>query len=85
MGVQRFGTFLSGMIMPNLAAFIAWGIITALFIQTGWAPNGLVGGFTTDPNAVAPPGLVGPMILVCPGITSDDNRVPGLLVDFKQP
>lgn len=27
----------------------------------------------------------GPLILVCPGITSDDNRIPGLLVDFKQP
>ncbi|MEO7122316.1 MAG: PTS mannitol transporter subunit IICB [Lacisediminihabitans sp.] len=60
--VQRFGTFLSGMIMPNLAAFIAWGIITALFIKTGWAPNGLLGGFTNDPKAVAPTGLVGPMI-----------------------
>jgi PTS system mannitol-specific IIC component len=60
--VQRFGTFLSGMIMPNIAAFIAWGIITAFFIQTGWAPNGLIGGFTTDPDATAPVGLVGPMI-----------------------
>lgn len=30
-------------------------------------------------------GQVGPMIIVCPGITSDDNRIPGLLVDFKQP
>jgi PTS system mannitol-specific IIC component len=38
-GVQRFGTFLSGMIMPNIAAFIAWGFITALFIGTGWLPN----------------------------------------------
>ena len=28
-GVQKFGTFLSGMIMPNIGAFIAWGIITA--------------------------------------------------------
>ncbi len=28
---------------------------------------------------------VGPMILVCPGISSDDHRIPGLLVDFKQP
>ncbi|KHK99491.1 PTS mannitol transporter subunit IIB [Microbacterium mangrovi] len=34
--IQRFGTFLSGMIMPNIAAFIAWGFITALFIATGW-------------------------------------------------
>lgn len=37
--VQRFGTALSGMIMPNIGAFIAWGLITALFIPTGWAPN----------------------------------------------
>lgn len=35
-GVQKFGTFLSGMIMPNIAAFIAWGLLTALFIPTGW-------------------------------------------------
>ncbi|TFD71850.1 PTS mannitol transporter subunit IICB [Cryobacterium sp. Hb1] len=37
--VQRFGTFLSGMVMPNIPAFIAWGLITALFIPTGWTPN----------------------------------------------
>ncbi|GGJ94781.1 PTS system mannitol-specific EIICB component [Lentibacillus kapialis] len=37
--VQRFGGFLSGMIMPNIGAFIAWGIITALFIPDGWIPN----------------------------------------------
>ena len=44
-GVQRFGTFLSGMVMPNIAAFIAWGLITAFFIATGWFPNGILGGF----------------------------------------
>lgn len=43
--VQRFGTFLSGMVMPNIAAFIAWGLITAFFIATGWLPNGILGGF----------------------------------------
>ena len=37
--VQTFGRFLSGMVMPNIGAFIAWGLITALFIPTGWAPN----------------------------------------------
>lgn len=37
--IQRFGSHLSGMIMPNIAAFIAWGLITALFIPTGWLPN----------------------------------------------
>ncbi|WP_426227933.1 PTS mannitol transporter subunit IICBA [Pseudarthrobacter sp. DSP2-3-2b1] len=38
-GVQKFGTFLSGMIMPNMGAFIAWGIITAFFIPAGFTPN----------------------------------------------
>jgi PTS system mannitol-specific IIC component len=37
--VQRFGSFLSGMVMPNIGAFIAWGLITALFIPDGWIPN----------------------------------------------
>lgn len=37
--IQKFGRFLSGMVMPNIGAFIAWGFITALFIGTGWAPN----------------------------------------------
>lgn len=37
--VQSFGRFLSGMVMPNIGAFIAWGLITALFIETGWCPN----------------------------------------------
>ncbi|MEV7635134.1 PTS mannitol transporter subunit IICBA [Pseudarthrobacter enclensis] len=59
--VQKFGTFLSGMIMPNIGAFIAWGLITALFIEKGWLPVPQLGGFgETDgkPNI----GLVGPMI-----------------------
>jgi len=37
--IQKFGRFLSGMVMPNIGAFIAWGLITALFIPTGWLPN----------------------------------------------
>lgn len=49
--VQRFGRFLSGMVMPNIGAFIAWGLITALFIPTGWLPNESLSA------------LVGPMIL----------------------
>jgi PTS system mannitol-specific IIC component len=48
--VQRFGTFLSNMVMPNIPAFIAWGIITALFIPAGFLPNKDIGS------------LVGPMI-----------------------
>ena len=37
--VQKLGSSLSSMIMPNIAMFIAWGLITALFIETGWLPN----------------------------------------------
>ncbi|WP_046213755.1 PTS mannitol transporter subunit IICBA [Paenibacillus wulumuqiensis] len=37
--VQAFGRFLSAMIMPNIGAFIAWGLLTALFIPTGRMPN----------------------------------------------
>ncbi|MEQ1736241.1 MAG: PTS transporter subunit EIIC [Rhodoglobus sp.] len=50
-GIQRFGGFLAGMIMPNIGAFIAWGLITALFIPTGWIPNETIAT------------LVGPIIL----------------------
>lgn len=49
--VQVFGRALSSMVMPNIGAFIAWGLITALFIETGWMPNAslanLVGPMST--------------------------------------
>lgn len=48
--IQRFGSFLAAMIIPNLGAFIAWGLITALFIPVGWLPNEKMAA------------LVGPMI-----------------------
>jgi PTS system mannitol-specific IIC component len=37
--LQQMGGFLAGMVIPNIGAFIAWGLITALFIPTGWIPN----------------------------------------------
>src|SRR6267143_2047723 len=37
--VQRFGGNLAAMVIPNIGAFIAWGLITAFFIPTGWTPN----------------------------------------------
>ncbi|MEW6405212.1 MAG: PTS mannitol transporter subunit IICB [Chloroflexota bacterium] len=49
--LQQFGGFLAGMVIPNIGAFIAWGLITALFIPTGWIPNETFAK------------LVGPMIL----------------------
>ena len=41
--IQSFGRFLSSMVMPNIGAFIAWGLITALFIKVGWI-NLIAGG-----------------------------------------
>jgi PTS system mannitol-specific IIC component len=70
--VQKFGTFLSGMIMPNISAFIAWGLITALFIPTGWvgfdgpveawrwAGSPILGGGEFEGTNYV--GLVGPII-----------------------
>ena len=49
--LQQLGGFLAGMVIPNIGAFIAWGLITALFIPTGWIPNETFAK------------LVGPMIL----------------------
>lgn len=37
--IQNFGRALSSMVMPNIGAFIAWGLLTALFIPSGWWPN----------------------------------------------
>ena len=37
--IQRFGSFLAGMVVPNIGALLAWGLITALFIPVGWIPN----------------------------------------------
>ncbi|MEZ5097541.1 MAG: PTS mannitol transporter subunit IICB [Nocardioides sp.] len=68
--IQRFGTFLSNMVMPNIGAFIAWGLITAMFIDVGWlnlggkghlSPDGWVaeiGGWGNSESG----GIVGPMI-----------------------
>ena len=38
-GVQKFGGFMSRMVMPNIGAFLAWGLVTAFFLATGWTPN----------------------------------------------
>ena len=48
--VQKFGRFLSSMVMPNIGAFIAWGFIAAFFIPAGWFPNETING------------MVGPML-----------------------
>ncbi len=70
--VQKFGTFLSNMVMPNIGAFIAWGLITALFIEVGWLNLGGGDNAWLSPGSwvaeiggwgdYAGGGIVGPMI-----------------------
>ena len=56
--VQLFGRFLSGMVMPNIGAFIAWGLITALFIPTGWWPNESLAALVSPTSTVLLPLLI---------------------------
>ena len=37
--LQKFGSVLAGMVIPNIGAFIGFGLITAFFLETGWTPN----------------------------------------------
>lgn len=56
--VQVFGRFLSGMVMPNIGAFIAWGLITALFIESGWMPNETFAGLVSPMSQMLLPLLI---------------------------
>jgi PTS system mannitol-specific IIC component len=58
-GVQRFGGHLAAMVLPNIGAFIAWGLITALFIPTGWLPNATLGALVTPMITYLLPLLIG--------------------------
>jgi mannitol PTS system EIICBA or EIICB component len=57
--IQRVGGFLAGMVMPNIGAFIAWGLVTALFIPTGWTPNAKLAGLVTPIITSLLPILIG--------------------------
>jgi PTS system mannitol-specific IIC component len=57
--VQRLGGHLAGMVMPNIGAFIAWGLITALFIPTGWLPNKELAGLSEPMVKILLPLLIG--------------------------
>jgi PTS system mannitol-specific IIC component len=59
--VQRFGAFLAGMVMPNLGAFIAFGLITTLFIPDGWVNK--IAGTQTDVSTQIST-IVGPLIVI---------------------
>src|ERR671920_392078 len=57
--IQRFGSFLSGMVMPNIGAFLAWGLITALFIPDGWIPNATLAALVSPMITYLLPLLIG--------------------------
>lgn len=56
--VQVFGRFLSGMVMPNIGAFIAWGLITAFFMESGWFPNARIAELITPMSSMLLPLLI---------------------------
>lgn len=57
--LQRFGSYLSGMVMPNIGAFIAWGVIAALFMEDGWFPNETIGSLVDPMLTYLLPLLIG--------------------------
>ena len=57
--IQRGGAFLSGMIVPNIAAFLAWGVITAVFSTGGWLPNAAIAALISPMLLTLLPLLVG--------------------------
>lgn len=57
--VQRFGGYLAGMVMPNIGAILAWGLITAFFIPTGWTPNKEFAGMVDPIIHILLPVLIG--------------------------
>lgn len=57
--VQKLGTSLSNMVMPNIGAFIAWGVLTSLFIPTGWTPNEHLGAMVGPAITYLLPLLIG--------------------------
>jgi len=59
--IQRGGAFLAGMVMPNLGAFIAFGLITTLFIPDGWV-NKIAGTQTLVSGQMS--AVVGPLIVI---------------------
>jgi len=57
--LQQFGAFLAGMVMPNIPAFIGWGLLTALFIPAGWYPNGYLAKLSEPCLMILLPLLIG--------------------------
>ncbi len=56
--VQKIGRVLSAMVMPNIAVFIAWGLVTSVFIENGWFPNATLAELVDPMNQYLLPILI---------------------------
>ena len=75
--VQRFGKFLSAMVMPNIGALIAFGFLAAFFNGSGWIPHE---GFATIFSAMLT--YLIPILIASTGgkmIGGDRGRVVGAI------
>nr|WP_300307571.1 PTS mannitol transporter subunit IICBA [uncultured Anaerostipes sp.] len=57
--IQKFGATLSAMVMPNVGVFIGWGVLAALFIDTGWIPNAYLNKLVSPVLTYLLPALIG--------------------------
>lgn len=57
--IQKFGATLSAMVMPNVGVFIGWGVLAALFIDTGWIPNAYLNKLVSPVLTYLLPTLIG--------------------------
>ncbi|KRM00312.1 PTS mannitol transporter subunit IICBA [Liquorilactobacillus satsumensis] len=87
--IQKLGTSLSGMIMPNIAAIIAWGLVTAIFMAAGWFPNKQIATLITPMLNYMIPLLIayvgGRMVYEERGAVVGAIAVMGVIVGAKVP
>lgn len=88
--IQKFGTALSGMIMPNIGAVIAWGLLTAMFMSpSGWFPNKQINNLVSPMLNYLLPLLIGytggKMVHDDRGAVIGAIATLGVIVGSKQP
>ncbi|CCI85876.1 PTS system, mannitol-specific IIBC component [Lactobacillus pasteurii DSM 23907 = CRBIP 24.76] len=88
--IQKFGTALSGMIMPNIGAVIAWGLLTAIFMSpNGWIPNKQINNLVSPMLTYLLPLLIGytggKMVHDDRGAVIGAVGTIGVIVGSKQP
>lgn len=63
--LQKFGSVLAGMVIPNIGAFIGFGLITAFFLETGWTPNAKLAKLISPILNYLLPILIGQLVVKC--------------------